>query len=70
MDNLQKVKEQCEAAHKQGGYEGKAEVTILEVDMTKREALDGVLGKLNGKKVDVWVVFLLVWCALVGGTRL
>lgn len=49
------MKEQCQAAHKAGGYEGKSEVIVLGVDMTKREELDGVLGKLGGKKVDMWV---------------
>ncbi len=31
-------------------------MVLVEADMTKREQLDGVVGKLEGLKVDMWVV--------------
>ncbi len=46
-NNLAEVKAKCEAVN------SKARVVIIEADMTKREHLDGVVGKLEGLKVDM-----------------
>lgn len=49
---LEEVKGKCEAAHKKNGHKD-AKVVALEMDMTDRKALDGVLGKIGDLKVDM-----------------
>ena len=46
-NNLTEVKSKCQAVNKD------SKVVIIEADMTKRDQLDGVLGKLEGLKVDM-----------------
>lgn len=46
-DRLEEVKARCEAANQKG------KVVVVETDVTKRGDLDGVLGKLDGLKVDM-----------------
>lgn len=45
-DRLAEVKADCEKA-------GKGKVVVVEADMQDRESLNGVLGKLEGLKVDM-----------------
>jgi 3-hydroxy acid dehydrogenase/malonic semialdehyde reductase len=47
-DKLAEVKAKCEEA-----LGGKGKVLVIEADMTKREDLNGILGKLEGLKVDM-----------------
>ena len=49
--NLADVKTKCEAVATNKG----CKVVVVEADMTKRDHLDLVLGKLEGLKVDMWV---------------
>jgi NADPH:quinone reductase-like Zn-dependent oxidoreductase len=50
-DKLAEVKKACEDGHKEAKVEGK--VVVLEADVSNKESLDGVLGKLGGLKVDL-----------------
>ncbi|KAL1411199.1 hypothetical protein Q8F55_002150 [Vanrija albida] len=52
--NLDEVKAKCEAAHAEGGYSG-SKVVVIEADMQDRKALDTVLDKTDGLKLDVLV---------------
>lgn len=50
-DRLAEVKQKCEEAHQKAGVKGK--VVVIEADVSKRDSLDQVLGKLEGMKVDM-----------------
>ncbi|OWT42194.1 malonic semialdehyde reductase [Cryptococcus neoformans] len=54
VENLQAVKAQCEAAHKESGIKG-GKVVVIEADMQKKEHLDAVPTKLEGLEVDILV---------------
>lgn len=49
---LAEIKAKCEEAHKKNGHTG-AKVVSLEMDMTDRKKLDGVLDNIDGLKVDM-----------------
>ncbi|WOO81034.1 NADP-dependent 3-hydroxy acid dehydrogenase [Vanrija pseudolonga] len=52
--NLDEVKAKCEATHAEAGYAG-SKVVVIEADMQDRKALDTVLDKTEGLKLDVLV---------------
>jgi len=51
-NNLNEVKAQCEAAHKEFGHKDGKVVTI-EADMQKREDLNSITSKLDGLTVNM-----------------
>ena len=51
-NNLNEIKAQCEAAHKEFGHKDGKVVTI-EADMQKREDLNSIISKLDGLTVDM-----------------
>lgn len=52
-DKLAEVKAACEKALAQSPAGGKGKVVVIEADMSKRESIDGVLGKTEGLQVDM-----------------
>lgn len=60
VENLQAVKAQCEAAHKESGIKG-GKVVVIEADMQKKEHLDAVPTKLEGLEVDMSVHKIVGW---------
>jgi len=51
-NNLNEIKAQCEAAHKEFGHKDGKVVTI-EADMQKREDLNSITSKLDGLTVNM-----------------
>jgi hypothetical protein len=54
MDKLQEVKELCIQAYK--GNDGPGKIWTVQADIARKADVEGILGQLDGSKVDVCVL--------------